>query len=141
MKKLFGILIEKLKELRGPKYNVITRKQLHERSVMKSKELVLPVNLVKKVIESDKNIKIEEIVSMLKREELKEIIGLLEVKIQTLRNDQSVSPSDNNRLNIQAYTEKIEILNNIFRHYDLYSHIYGGGERSEVLRTKTYAST
>lgn len=141
MKKLFGILIEKLKELRGPKYNVITRQELHNRSVMKSKELVLPVNLVKKVIESDKNTKIEEIVSMLQREQIKEMISLLEVKIKTLRDDQAVAPTDNNRLNIQAFTEKIEILNNIFRHYDLYNHIYNEGERSEVLRTKTYAST
>lgn len=141
MKKLFGILIEKLKELRGPKYNVITRQELHNRSVMKSKELVLPVNLVKKVIESDKNTKIEEIVSMLERQQIKEMISLLEVKIKTLRDDQTVAPTDNNRLNIQAFTEKIEILNNIFRHYDLYNHIYNEGERSEVLRTKTYAST
>jgi hypothetical protein len=141
MKKLFGILIEKLKGLRGPKYNVITRQELHNRSVMKSKELVLPVNLVKKVIENEKNIIIEEIVNMLERHQLKEMISLLEVKIQTLRDDQAVAPTDNNRLNIQSFTEKIEILNNIFRHYDLYNHIYGEGERNEVLRTKTYAST
>ena len=107
MKKLFGILIEKLKGLRGPKYNVITRQELHNRSVMKSKELVLPVNLVKKVIENEKNIIIEEIVNMLERHQLKEMISLLEVKIQTLRDDQAVAPTDNNRLNIQSCNEKI----------------------------------
>lgn len=77
------------------------------------------------------------------RDEIKDIISMIENKRSILQTNSTMSESRNNTLNINKYTEQIEFLNNALKNYDLYKWLLTEEEElaAEILRTKRYAST
>lgn len=77
------------------------------------------------------------------RDEIKDLIKMIENKRDILQTNNTMSESRNNTLNINKYTEQIEFLNKAIENYDLYKWFLTEEEEvaGEILRTKRYAAT
>jgi len=77
------------------------------------------------------------------RDEIKDLIKMIENKRGILQTNNTMSESRNNTLNINKYTEQIEFLNKAIENYDLYKWFLTEEEEvaDEILRTKRYAAT
>jgi len=77
------------------------------------------------------------------RDEIKDLIKMIENKRDILQTNNTMSESRNNTLNINKYTEQIEFLNKTIENYDLYKWFLTEEEEvaGEILRTKRYAAT